>query len=186
MADYLQQEYGYRELSFAAPLKELIIKSLVSCPPPEHIILKEESEMQEPLHLWKGNPAVYWDERIRRTRTPFSRWMMQIVGTEIGRVGIDPDLWVKKWAEMYDPSVPTVVPDMRFLNEAKAVSALGGRLWRVVRTDAEEKNVQGVEHGKAHASEVEAEKIIQDVLIAVPTGIHFIHQAVDELLGVRS
>ena len=45
--------------------------------------------------------------------------------------GLDPDVWVRP---VFDALAPhTVISDVRFPNEAEAVLAAGGQLWRVVR-----------------------------------------------------
>ena len=67
-------------------------------------------------------------------RTP--RHAMITLGTEWGRNMIDPDLWVR--ATMHDVDTSAwgssfVFDDVRFPNEAAAIIARGGVIWRVVR-----------------------------------------------------
>ena len=173
VSDHLQSRYGYRELSFADPMKRIIVDGLVRCPPPAHCIPDEIS----------GDIRDYWNHRVRVGRTPFTRWLLQFVGTEVGRTGFDPDVWVKIWEREYDRSSLTIAPDVRFPNEALAIHYFGGEIWRVVRTDADDLGVPGVEHGEKHASETEALEIRHDILIAAPTGIDNLRRLVDERMA---
>lgn len=178
-ADYLREFYGYRELSFAEPMKRIIVDGLLRCPPPIDVLLTLPTILSGP----EADVRDYWNHRVRVERTPFTRWLLQFVGTEIGRRGFSQDVWVEVWERQLDLSVPTVAPDMRFSNEAAAIKKLGGEIWRVVRMDAEERNVPGVEHGADHVSETEALTIKHDVLIEVPSGIENVHEAIDQLMG---
>ena len=77
VAEYLQKVYDYKETSFAVPLKEACIRALLKNPPPA---MKELTE-------------VYWRRLIYHDRTPFTRWLLQFVGTEIVRDEIDREYW---------------------------------------------------------------------------------------------
>jgi hypothetical protein len=67
------------------------------------------------------------------------RLLMQMIGTEWGRTRIGSDVWVLLWkaaVDRLDPTVPVVVDDCRFPNEAAAVRAAGGTLVAVERPGA--------------------------------------------------
>lgn len=62
------------------------------------------------------------------------RFAMQTLGTEWGRVLIDPDLWVNAWAQsIAGAHGPLVVDDVRFPNEVAMIRRLGGRVVRILR-----------------------------------------------------
>lgn len=68
------------------------------------------------------------------------RYAMQLLGTEWGR-RCYPDVWVdyamRRARRFQDEGTQLVlITDCRFVNEAKAVRAAGGEVWRVYRTDA--------------------------------------------------
>jgi hypothetical protein len=64
-------------------------------------------------------------------KTP--RHAMQTLGTEWGRMLIDPDLWVRSWAARLPEDGDVVADDVRFRNEAEAIRDLGGRVIMIVR-----------------------------------------------------
>ncbi len=87
------------------------------------------------------------------------RYALQTLGTEWGR-GCCPDIWalagVRRALELGGCGV-SVFPDCRFQNEASAIRAVGGKIWRIVRPGA------GLSGDAAiHCSEVEQESITAD------------------------
>jgi hypothetical protein len=72
---------------------------------------------------------------LERNRPRTRGELLQIVGTEIGRERIDPDLWMKlterRIRELQANRVPWVVTDVRFENELEMVRRLGGVVLRV-------------------------------------------------------
>lgn len=61
------------------------------------------------------------------------RKMLQLLGTEAGRMVIHPNIWVNALFSDYQNDVNWVVTDVRFPNEADAIKAKGGKLIRLVR-----------------------------------------------------
>jgi len=84
------------------------------------------------------------------------RHALQALGTEWGRDCIGKDIWIDVWERNFikDGRKPTVIEDMRFLNEAKVVKRLGGVLVRIERP--------GVELDPRHISELEQLRIQVD------------------------
>lgn len=64
-------------------------------------------------------------------RTP--RELMQTLGTEWGRRLVHPDVWVIAWRRSLPATGLVCVDDVRFPNEAAAIRAEGGLLWRITR-----------------------------------------------------
>lgn len=92
-------------------------------------------------------------DATERTEYLTPRYALQQLGTQWGR-----DCWADTWVTLAlrrAAAVPSSVPvvaftDVRFVNEARALKAAGGTLWRVVRADAGLVGSAG-----AHESEVE-------------------------------
>jgi len=79
-------------------------------------------------------------------KTP--RQAMQLLGKEWGRDLISPDLWVDAWGRRVDQrAADVVVDDVRFVNEAAAIWARGGKVVMLRRHGA------GSTSGGGHASE---------------------------------
>ena len=165
VAEYLQKVYGYEETSFAVPLKEAVIRALAKNPPPAH------TELEEPA----------WRRLIYHDRTPFTRWLLQFIGTEIVRDEIDVEHWVKAWMkDNVGRGTKLVVPDVRFPNEVRAIRHLGGEIWRVVRTDD---FGGGIESGADHRSETQLDDFTPDYLLEAPSGIENLYRLTDERMG---
>lgn len=116
------------------------------------------------------------------------RHAMQTLGTEWGRELISYHLWVN--AAMADmdrrnaiQTFPVVFDDVRFENEAVAIRARGGEIWRVVRGKAGSNVYQ-------HNSEVVQDHIVADISIinddsieklALMAAIKLSHTAPDDI-----
>jgi len=106
--------------------------------------------------LWRrelDKDEAWWGRRLRwegwEHKRPTVRRLLQEYGTEVRRHD-DPDYWVKRYAEAATKLERVVTPDVRFLNEAAAVRALGGLVVRVVRPG----HVSAINNaGAAHVSE---------------------------------
>lgn len=79
-------------------------------------------------------------------KPPMMRALLQNYGTEVRRGDRD-DYWVNQWREAYNPDRHTVVDDVRFYNEARAVIEMGGIIIQLARPD--------VTDGGNHQSECE-------------------------------
>ena len=103
-AAYLVEEFGYRRVRFAGPLKDMLRALGLS-----------DSEIdgarkEQPCDLLGG-------------KTP--RYAMQALGTEWGRDLICSDLWIRAWYKAVSDipeGVGIVADDLRFPNEARAIS----------------------------------------------------------------
>lgn len=101
-------------------------------------------------------------DELFTVKPPVMRALMQNYGTEVRRAD-DPSYWINKWKDTAIEMLETgaadhiVVDDVRFLNEAKAVTDMGGIIVRVVRNDVSNKDI--------HQSETEMDDIIADVTI---------------------
>ena len=155
VARHLVEQAGYHRLSFAAPLKRM-------------------------LRAGFGLTDDQIDGHLKMTSDPHlngrsPRYLMQTLGTEWGRRIVGPDVWASVWArEASTVSGPIVADDVRFANEADAIRAAGGVIWRVHRPGL---NVD------AHASERAQRRIDEDELLMNATSIPDLIRSVDMLLS---
>lgn len=113
------QELGFGRVPFAAPLKRM------AC------------EFLENLGYTSGEAArlVFVDKHEEIPELGVTvRHILQTLGTEWGRDRIHPRVWVKCWSAQARRYKRVVVDDVRFPNEAEAIKAAGGVIWRIVRT----------------------------------------------------
>lgn len=113
-------------IPFAGPVKESSVAWLVSLgvtrPGAERCIYREKNA-QIP-----GMPEGVTGRKVA-----------QLVGTELGR-RLHPDFWLQRWLASATAArgvgKVVIADDMRFRNEAMAISALGGEWWMVERQQA--------------------------------------------------
>lgn len=90
------------------------------------------------------------------------RYAMQTLGTEWGRNLIGTDFWLNIWIDhvnrlRMEGAAGIVCDDIRFADEAKAITDLGGTVWRMGRKEAAV--------SPAHVSEIDWWSITPDVEI---------------------
>jgi hypothetical protein len=71
---------------------------------------------------------------------------MQRMGTEVGRNMFGQNFWVDMAINNLPDGSKAVFADVRFPNEADAIKALGGEVWRVMRTGVGPANDHISEH----------------------------------------
>lgn len=74
------------------------------------------------------------------------RYMLQKVGTDCFRVGLDEDAWVKSLFSSYSNNSKWIISDVRFENEVKAIHDRGGIVVRVNGDYDNNKNSQIDDH----------------------------------------
>jgi hypothetical protein len=143
VADILVDHHGFIQLAFADAIRDFIyeINPLVSCSPTGYL--------QDLVNL-KG-----WDEAKQE---PQVRKLLQSTGVA-GRNMIDEYLWVAlTLSQIKDPQEGRyVITDVRFPNEAAALTAQGGQLWRIERP--------GVDAVNDHVSETALDAWVFDETI---------------------
>jgi hypothetical protein len=124
--DYLVRQYGYQKIAFADPLKSA-------------------------AHCIFGFSDAQLNGAYKEVVDPFwgisPREVLQKLGTDGCRSLFGDDIWVKALVRRLDPNVNTVVVDIRFPNEGKAIKQNGGILINVVRDNG----IPGTTH--SHISE---------------------------------
>lgn len=117
------------------------------------------------------------DERYGKTPRQILQWL----GTDYGRQMIHPDVWIIALKAKIDAikakplaiiPLGIVIPDVRFPNEADAVKAWGGFMWRVQRP--------GVEAVNAHVSETALDEYAFDWYLRNLGTVDHLLELVDE------
>jgi hypothetical protein len=122
VADYLVTRYGYEKVSFAAPLKRVLLQQ-------DPIIGMDLFRPGSPVHL---STAIdrYTEEGVKKV-FPLYRKYLEKLGTE-GIREEDPDFWIKAASKsLTDPLGKYVFTDVRFPNEAEFIGDCRGSLWQV-------------------------------------------------------
>lgn len=135
------EQYGYKKLYFALPLKQLCA-SILDISIEELNRLKNENipiditfndDMCETLSQETEIPLDATRELCNGKNIHTTREMLQFVGTDYIRK-YNKDWHVNRIRAMIDPNVNYVLDDVRFPNEKKMIDDLGGDCWFVSRT----------------------------------------------------
>jgi hypothetical protein len=131
VGDILVDHHGFVQIAFADVIKDFLyaINPMVSCSPSGYL---------QGLVDLKGWEQAKLEPQVRR--------LLQSTGL-VGREMIDDYLWVAlTLSQIRDPHEDRyVITDVRFPNEAAAITAQGGQIWRIERP--------GVEAVNGHVSE---------------------------------
>jgi hypothetical protein len=106
---------GFRIIAFADPIYEAV-SAIVGLPV---AALQQRGIKEKPLE-WLG-------------RSP--RHLLQTLGTEWGRDSISQTIWIDIALHRAEHFPDVVIPDVRFDNEARAIRANGGKVWKLSRDD---------------------------------------------------
>ncbi len=118
IASILDKKYGFKVISFAAPIKYTNAYLLT-------LLGHSEGEAYRLTHTDK-------EEMIPELGVT-SRYIQQKLGTDWGRNMIADDFWVKIAQVRIRKHERCVIDDLRHPNEALMIRKLGGRIWRVER-----------------------------------------------------
>jgi hypothetical protein len=146
VAEHLVAKHGFREVSWAEPLKQHIGVDLMGFTYEQ--LYGDQKEVVD--EFWKDTPRAF----------------LQKIGTDLFRT-MDEDFWVKvgiknikAWKAVGVEKI--VVSDCRFPNEFKAIKDLGGFTLRVAREDYHTPDF--------HASETALDGVEADGTISAATG----------------
>lgn len=125
IAEYLIQKYGFKRLSFASALKDII--AIMFGWPRDKLegLTKEDREWREQIDPW-------WSDALNiHDLTP--RFVMQSIGTDLFRKHFHTDIWVKIIENQLDKYENIVISDCRFQNEIDMIVHYGGKIIQVYR-----------------------------------------------------
>jgi len=125
VADRLVAQYGFRQDSFAATLKDVAAilfnwdRAMLEGNTPESRAAREEVD-------------EWWAEKLGIPDfTP--RLALQLIGTDVFRNHFHQDIWMLSVMSRYSGDENVVISDARFPNEVNAVREMGGHIIRVDR-----------------------------------------------------
>ena len=127
VADILGEEY--RQVSFAEPMREAMLKL--------NPLIVGDSRLSDIVDEEGWHGAKTYGE---------ARRLLQVFGTEVGREMFGENFWVNIAMTGIDSGDNVVFTDVRFPNEAWAISRIGGQVWRVNREGVEAVNTHPSEH----------------------------------------
>lgn len=184
-AERLIAEHGFVKVSFSEPVKEaaLAVDPIIGVGPVE---VMPGYDRRPWLRLSDVVASEGWEAA---KAIPEVRRFLQRFGTESIRA-IDPDFWVRygmaraeeirnvqahmsNGAGIVTLGRPVVITDVRFRNEARAITAAGGQLVRVERP--------GSDDGDTHASEVELDTYPVDWLVYNDGTVEQLHNKADDI-----
>jgi hypothetical protein len=120
IADHLVLNHGYMKMSFADPMREALVNLNPYIYIGGHV-----------THLSPAVDRIGWEDL--KGLSPDIRPMLQRFGTEVGREMWGENFWVDAAIDRIGDGGKVVFADVRFPNEADAIKALGGEVWRVSR-----------------------------------------------------
>lgn len=119
VAKILVEDYGYSRIAFADIIRTAVYKL-------------------NPLVTYDGMRLAHlvdlegWE--IAKT-LPEVRRLLQVMGSEVGRDMIDPQIWIELTLHSASKTDKIVISDVRFRNEAEEITWRGGEVWRVSRIE---------------------------------------------------
>lgn len=180
VARYLVEQYGFAEVSFAAPL----YRGLATMLGIDLGDLQDEAKKEAPIEWLNADEMrmrVFGTIEHLPTITP--RYLLQTLGTEWGRGLVREDIWlrvgaraIERHAALGHPGI--VVSDVRFDNEARLILERGGELWGVSR-------IQRAGARDAHASEAGISTNFPSKGIVNHASFPSLYARVDELVDQR-
>lgn len=156
---------GWKRVSFAEPLRQMLLTL-------------------NPLIDNDGSRLARSVERIgwKETKHEFAevRRLLQVMGTEVGREMIDPDLWTKlakKETDRYHNAGHSVVfTDVRFKNEAEMIKLNGGKVIRIHR--------EGTSPARNHVSDTNVDLLSVDFEIVNNGSVEDLQNTLKSCLGL--
>ncbi len=141
-------EHGFTVIGFADTLKALsyAVDPIIGI-----------SRHGDPIYLAEAVDELGWE--YVKENYPEARRFLQRMGTEGARKYLGDSVWIDRWAAKVEAlhGGDVAVSDLRYTNEAAAVRAYGGLVWRVVRPSR-----VSITTADAHSSETELESIATD------------------------
>ena len=137
VARIMERKFGYKILSFASPIKDML-----------KAMGLRDAELNDPKLK-----EIVLDEYGKSPRE-----IMQLLGTEFARNMLSEDIWVTAMKRKIEPGMKVVIDDVRFQNEARFIRDSGGSVVEVRRTRLDE-------NADMHISEAGISKDLIDGII---------------------
>lgn len=125
-ADYLEREFGFKQLGFADPLKRFLVDEVHI--PFEYVYTRKKEEV---IPGYKSS----------------ARTLLQKLGTEWGRELIHEQIWAEVLIKKSKEYSLVVVEGLRFDNEAKIILDNGGQVWQIIGRESPKQETHVSEKG---------------------------------------
>jgi len=162
VANILVQHHGYKRVAFADKIRECLYAL--------DTIISVRAEF--PLQLSEYFDDFGWEAA---KKVPEVRRLLQVLGTEVGRKIIDPQLWIEMALGDIEAGNKIVVTDVRFPDEAQEIKWLFGEIWRIERPNTKPAN--------EHTSETAMDDWIFDRTLDNSGDIQMLEELVDDLIA---
>ena len=139
VAQILVDNYGFTKYAFADKVRDIAYELN---PIVEHS--HKQLYVVKPVPLQSIVDALSWEHA--KSTVPEVRRLLQDLGMAV-RKHLGEETWIRATLDQIDKDKNVVISDVRFSNEAEAISALGGQVWRIKR--------MGVDAVNSHISETQ-------------------------------
>lgn len=171
VGDYLEREYGFQCVSYAAKLKASAA-ALLDVP----VSLLETYKNDPKAQIVFTIPVPFGDDLpYTVVRTLTVREYLQRYGTEAHRDIFSESFWRDNLFCDLDPDGSYAITDARFDDELRVIREKGGQIWRVERP--------GTDVGDAHASEADPDPDLVDFTLDNSGDYEFLYRQVDVRMG---
>jgi hypothetical protein len=121
IANFLVEDYDFLKVAFADPMREALMRL-------NPVIRLDDGLM---VNLSQALKMMEWD--MLKSRSPDIRGLMQRFGTEVGREMFGENFWVEQAMKYPSTTEDVVFSDVRYPNEAEAITSKGGILIRITK-----------------------------------------------------
>lgn len=163
VAAHLVKEHGFTRLAFADPMREALYR----------LNPKVNVADVQGVHLATAVDGLGWEQV--KVDSEDTRTLLQRFGTEVVREMFGESFWVDYTMHLAESHDKVVISDVRFKNEAEAIKAAGGVVWRVERPGT------GAVNG--HSSENDLDEYEFDLTINNVGTIEVLHTVVDFIMN---
>jgi hypothetical protein len=125
IAEYLIKEYGFKRLSFASTIKDIV--AIMFSWPRDKLegLTKEDREWREQIDPW-------WSKSLKMPLLS-PRYVLRYFGTDLFRNHFHPNIWVKIIENKLNKYNNIVISDCRFKNEINMILKYEGKIIQVHR-----------------------------------------------------
>lgn len=121
IANYLIENYGFTRVAFADPIREAIYR----------LNPKITIADMKGVPLATAVDGLGWESV--KVDSEDARWLLQRMGTEVGREMFGDDFWVNQGMKKALQHDRVVFTDVRYPNELEAILEASGTVWRVIK-----------------------------------------------------
>jgi hypothetical protein len=126
IADFLIKEYGFKKMSFAGALKDIVSIMFGWSRDKLEGLTKED-------RIWREQIDPWWSRKLNKPLLS-PRYVLQYFGTDLFRNNWNPDIWVHIMEnKLCEFGSNVVITDCRFENEIQLINRLGGKIIQVHR-----------------------------------------------------